>query len=107
MNITYRHAFATLSFVAEIFIFLYVGMDALDIEKWRFVSDRYAILQRILYFIFSPCFTKLPPKNYLILSLIFHLQSWNISGCEFNTASIGYGRKSSFCFPPFFLIQFS
>ena len=36
-----RHAFATLSFVAEIFIFLYVGMDALDIEKWRFVSDRY------------------------------------------------------------------
>ncbi|CAL5415169.1 unnamed protein product [Camellia sinensis] len=33
------HAFATLSFVAEIFIFLYVGMDALDIEKWRFVND--------------------------------------------------------------------
>ena len=40
----YRHAFATLSFVAEIFIFLYVGMDALDIEKWRFVSDRYDFL---------------------------------------------------------------
>lgn len=38
-----RHTFATLSFVAEIFIFLYVGMDALDIEKWRFVSDRYSI----------------------------------------------------------------
>ncbi|KAI8561545.1 hypothetical protein RHMOL_Rhmol04G0348700 [Rhododendron molle] len=35
----YRHAFATLSFGCEIFIFLYVGMDALDIEKWRFVSD--------------------------------------------------------------------
>jgi hypothetical protein len=35
-----RHAFATLSFVAEIFIFLYVGMDALDIDKWRFISDR-------------------------------------------------------------------
>ncbi|XP_020207068.1 sodium/hydrogen exchanger 2-like [Cajanus cajan] len=34
------HAFATLSFVLETFIFLYVGMDALDIEKWRFVSDR-------------------------------------------------------------------
>lgn len=30
---------ATLSFVAEIFIFLYVGMDALDIEKWRFASS--------------------------------------------------------------------
>ncbi|KAG6751687.1 hypothetical protein POTOM_043886 [Populus tomentosa] len=38
-RVTTKHAFATLSFVAEIFIFLYVGMDALDIEKWRFVSD--------------------------------------------------------------------
>ncbi|XLR65944.1 hypothetical protein S83_016616, partial [Arachis hypogaea] len=27
------HVFATLSFIAEIFIFLYVGMDALDIEN--------------------------------------------------------------------------
>ncbi|KAG5559974.1 hypothetical protein RHGRI_003310 [Rhododendron griersonianum] len=38
-RVTTKHAFATLSFVCEIFIFLYVGMDALDIEKWRFVSD--------------------------------------------------------------------
>ncbi|OIV90829.1 hypothetical protein TanjilG_15562 [Lupinus angustifolius] len=38
-RVTTKHAFATLSFVAEIFIFLYVGMDAMDIEKWRFVSD--------------------------------------------------------------------
>ncbi|GKV07544.1 hypothetical protein SLEP1_g19301 [Rubroshorea leprosula] len=38
-RVTAKHAFATLSFVAETFIFLYVGMDALDIEKWRFVSD--------------------------------------------------------------------
>lgn len=38
-RITTKHAFATLSFVAETFIFLYVGMDAMDIEKWRFVSD--------------------------------------------------------------------
>ncbi|KAH9617697.1 hypothetical protein KSS87_020862 [Heliosperma pusillum] len=38
-RITTKHAFATLSFVAEIFIFLYVGMDALDIEKWRVISD--------------------------------------------------------------------
>ena len=35
----HRHAFATLSFLAETFIFLYVGMDALDIDKWRSVSD--------------------------------------------------------------------
>ncbi|CAM8995056.1 unnamed protein product [Rhodiola kirilowii] len=38
-RVTTKHTFATLSFVAEIFIFLYVGMDALDIEKWRLVSD--------------------------------------------------------------------
>ncbi|KAF9618844.1 hypothetical protein IFM89_002712 [Coptis chinensis] len=29
-----RHVFATLSYIAETFIFLYVGMDALDSEKW-------------------------------------------------------------------------
>jgi hypothetical protein len=28
-----------LSFIAETFLFLYVGMDALDIEKWKFTSD--------------------------------------------------------------------
>ncbi|KAI3469449.1 hypothetical protein Pfo_026112 [Paulownia fortunei] len=38
-RVTTKHTFATLSFVAEIFIFLYVGMDALDIEKWRVVSN--------------------------------------------------------------------
>lgn len=32
---TTRHAFATLSFIAETFIFLYVGMDAVDSEKWK------------------------------------------------------------------------
>lgn len=37
-RITTKHAFATLSFISEIFIFMYVGMDALDIEKWGFVS---------------------------------------------------------------------
>ncbi|OVA04366.1 Na+/H+ exchanger [Macleaya cordata] len=35
---TTKHTFATLSFISEIFIFLYVGMDALDIEKWKVVS---------------------------------------------------------------------
>ncbi|XP_039043842.1 sodium/hydrogen exchanger 2-like [Hibiscus syriacus] len=39
-RVTSKHAFATLSFVAEIFIFLYVGMDALGIETWSFVNDR-------------------------------------------------------------------
>ena len=39
-----RHTFATLSFIAEIFLFLYVGMDALDIEKWKLASSRYLLL---------------------------------------------------------------
>lgn len=34
-RITTRHTFATLSFIAETFIFLYVGMDALDKAKWN------------------------------------------------------------------------
>ncbi|KAF7818245.1 sodium/hydrogen exchanger 2-like [Senna tora] len=38
-RVTSRHAFATFSFVSEIFIFLYVGMDALDIEKWRIAGN--------------------------------------------------------------------
>uniref|UniRef100_A0A166DAC3 Cation/H+ exchanger transmembrane domain-containing protein n=1 Tax=Daucus carota subsp. sativus TaxID=79200 RepID=A0A166DAC3_DAUCS len=38
-KVTTRHAFATFSFICEICIFLYVGMDALDMEKWKFVSS--------------------------------------------------------------------
>lgn len=34
-RITTRHVFAMMSFITETFIFLYVGMDALDIEKWK------------------------------------------------------------------------
>ncbi|KAB1226984.1 Sodium/hydrogen exchanger 4 [Morella rubra] len=34
-KVSTRHLFATMSFIAETFIFLYVGMDALDIEMWR------------------------------------------------------------------------
>ncbi|GLJ45033.1 hypothetical protein SUGI_0947850 [Cryptomeria japonica] len=34
-RVTTKHAFATMSFISEIFIFLYVGMDAMDIEKWK------------------------------------------------------------------------
>lgn len=42
-----------MSFVAETFIFLYVGMDALDIEKWRVVSDRYVYTLRCTIFLIS------------------------------------------------------
>ncbi|KAF2288385.1 hypothetical protein GH714_007197 [Hevea brasiliensis] len=34
-RITTRYVFAMMPYVAETFIFLYVGMDALDIEKWK------------------------------------------------------------------------
>ncbi|XP_057515088.1 sodium/hydrogen exchanger 2-like [Amaranthus tricolor] len=34
-RITSKHAFATISFISETFIFLYVGMDTLDIDKWK------------------------------------------------------------------------
>ncbi|CAI8611172.1 unnamed protein product [Vicia faba] len=34
-RITTKHSFATISFISETFIFLYVGMDALDIDKWK------------------------------------------------------------------------
>ncbi|XBH96800.1 hypothetical protein VPH35_087118 [Triticum aestivum] len=35
----WQHAFAALSFMT--FLFLYVGMDALDMEKWNIVSETY------------------------------------------------------------------
>eukprot|EP00246_Nothoceros_aenigmaticus_P008932 TRINITY_DN241_c1_g1_i2.p1 TRINITY_DN241_c1_g1~~TRINITY_DN241_c1_g1_i2.p1 ORF type:complete len:317 (-),score=29.29 TRINITY_DN241_c1_g1_i2:33-983(-) len=34
-RITTKHTFATMSFIAETFIFLYVGMDALDVHVWK------------------------------------------------------------------------
>ncbi|GLT90357.1 hypothetical protein SLE2022_082940 [Rubroshorea leprosula] len=34
-RITTKHAFATISFIAETFIFLYVGMDAFDVSNWK------------------------------------------------------------------------
>ncbi|KAH9305083.1 hypothetical protein KI387_009487, partial [Taxus chinensis] len=38
-RITTKHTFATMSFIAETFIFLYVGMDALDMEKWKMTKS--------------------------------------------------------------------
>lgn len=38
-QVTTKHTFATMSYISEVFIFLYVGMDSLDIEKWRFIED--------------------------------------------------------------------
>ncbi|KAK6947013.1 Cation/H+ exchanger [Dillenia turbinata] len=40
----WKHIFATISFIAETFIFLYVGMDALDTEKWKVSKLRSLLL---------------------------------------------------------------
>lgn len=40
-RITTKHVLAAMSFIAETFIFLYVGMDALDIEKWKMSKLRF------------------------------------------------------------------
>ncbi|KAG0457646.1 hypothetical protein HPP92_022803 [Vanilla planifolia] len=37
-RVTTRHILSTLSFIAETFIFLYVGMDVFDIEKWKMID---------------------------------------------------------------------
>ncbi|XP_008227059.1 PREDICTED: sodium/hydrogen exchanger 4 [Prunus mume] len=54
-RITTRNVFAMMSFIAETFIFLYVGMDALDIEKWKIttlsVGDSLGIYSTILVLI--------------------------------------------------------
>ncbi|PAN43587.1 hypothetical protein PAHAL_8G248200 [Panicum hallii] len=46
-RVTTKHVFATLSFIAETFLFLYVGMDALDIEKWKIVSQTYSPVKSV------------------------------------------------------------
>jgi len=38
---TTKHSFATMSFIAETFIFLYVGMDALDLDKWKMTQSSF------------------------------------------------------------------
>eukprot|EP00850_Spirogloea_muscicola_P011132 SM000068S20564 [mRNA] locus=s68:119990:125089:- [translate_table: standard] len=42
-RVTSKHAFATMSYIAETFIFLYVGLDALDPEKWGAIDYQLAI----------------------------------------------------------------
>ncbi|KAH9576536.1 hypothetical protein CY35_01G167000 [Sphagnum magellanicum] len=52
-RVTTKHAFATMSFIAEIFIFLYVGMDALD--KWKMVTTTvgpsFGLFSKLLVFL--------------------------------------------------------
>ncbi|KAJ9672278.1 hypothetical protein PVL29_025763 [Vitis rotundifolia] len=51
-RITTRHIFATMSFTAETFIFLYVGIDALDIEKWKLSKLRYYLSTCVIHSIY-------------------------------------------------------
>ncbi|KMT12877.1 hypothetical protein BVRB_4g089680 [Beta vulgaris subsp. vulgaris] len=43
-RITTRHIFATMSFIAETFIFLYVGTDVFDMEKWKMTKMGFGTL---------------------------------------------------------------
>ncbi|KAK3423885.1 hypothetical protein EUGRSUZ_F00635 [Eucalyptus grandis] len=61
------HVFAMMSFVAETFIFLYVGMDALDIEKWKMTKlrDFTRHLRYLTYaYIGRPCCICVPSFTY-------------------------------------------
>ncbi|MCO5581441.1 hypothetical protein L7F22_035325 [Adiantum nelumboides] len=39
-RVTTKHVFATMSFICQTFIFLYVGMDVLDLDKWKLTDVR-------------------------------------------------------------------
>ncbi|KAJ6917815.1 hypothetical protein NC651_012123 [Populus alba x Populus x berolinensis] len=92
-RVTTKHAFATLSFVAETFIFLYVGMDALDIEKWRF-GDVTAVLK--------------PPSLYwssclaFVLVSLFHSPGTSVAVSSILLGLVMVGR-AAFVFPLSFL----
>ncbi|KAF2303799.1 hypothetical protein GH714_023481 [Hevea brasiliensis] len=45
-QVTTRHIFAMMSYIAETFIFLYVGMDELDIEKWKSSKLRFQVKKK-------------------------------------------------------------
>ncbi|KAB5556319.1 hypothetical protein DKX38_007228 [Salix brachista] len=101
-RVTTKHAFATLSFVAETFIFLYVGMDALDIEKWRFVSDSTELKLGCVNAVLKP------PSLYWFLRLAFDLVSLSYSpGTSVAVSSILLGLvmvgRAAFVFPLSFL----
>ena len=95
-----RHAFATLSFIAETFLFLYVGMDALDIEKWKIVGQtyRYALVSFSLHcsgrILFQTC------------HIFCHVQPSKVCCFELHHFSLGVGCKSCFCFPTIPSIKF-
>lgn len=66
-----------MSFVAETFIFLYVGMDAVDIEKWKMSKLKYYFLNE-----FNP--------NPILLSENFFFASFQMCtfGCSLRTSLV-------------------
>lgn len=87
----YRHAFATMSFIAETFIFLYVGMDALDIDKWRSSKARYSCID--LHLLAENSSTDNPMTTYR------SMQCRNFHSTQFNTGCATDDRESSICVP--------
>lgn len=90
-----------MSFLAEIFIFLYVGMDALDIEKWDVVRNRWD-----LYIISwqningSTCFFLFHSHDHVLTTLDSPGQSIGVSAILLGLILLG---RAAFVFPLSFL----
>ncbi|ONL95558.1 Sodium/hydrogen exchanger 2 [Zea mays] len=97
----HRHAFATLSFIFETFLFLYVGMDALDIEKWKIVGQTYR--HTLSLFLSLHCSTR---RSFFWICIFYHVQPGKVYRFEQHHFSLGAGFKSCFCFPTILSIKF-
>ncbi|XP_074314780.1 sodium/hydrogen exchanger 1-like [Silene latifolia] len=67
---TTKHMFATMSDIAEKFIFLYVGMDALDVQRWEVVLHRVgtslAVSSSLLILVLLGRAMSIFPLSYLV-----------------------------------------
>ncbi|ONL95448.1 Sodium/hydrogen exchanger 2 [Zea mays] len=100
-RVTTKHAFATLSFIFETFLFLYVGMDALDIEKWKIVGQTYR--HTLSLFLSLHCSTR---RSFFWICIFYHVQPGKVYRFEQHHFSLGAGFKSCFCFPTILSIKF-
>ncbi|KAK8689447.1 hypothetical protein V6N13_088168 [Hibiscus sabdariffa] len=80
---TTKHAFATMSFIAETFIFLYVGMDALDIDKWKASSASAGTFVAVSSTLFALVLVGRAAFVYPLANFINCIQNRDSSNIEF------------------------